>query len=135
MARSVKCSSDFLARCATWPVTWRSGSVWSIEGARSSSIARSSRAAQDSAAPAPERGRSRHRAARDAEEGGKAAEGGFSLAARRDRNTVIITVADDGRGIDEARFGPRARAGMGRDAETPDLLRILGRPASAPGAR
>jgi two-component system chemotaxis sensor kinase CheA len=60
---------------------------------------------------------------------GKSGEGRIKLAARRDRNTVIITVADDGRGIDEAAVRARARElGWGEDAEVPDLLRILGRP-------
>lgn len=60
---------------------------------------------------------------------GKPGEGRIKLAARRDRNTVIITVADDGRGIDEAAVRARARElGWGEDAEVPDLLRILGRP-------
>ena len=60
---------------------------------------------------------------------GKGAEGRIRLAARRERNSVIITVADDGRGIDEAAVRAQARElGWGADAETPDLLRILGRP-------
>jgi len=60
---------------------------------------------------------------------GKGAEGRIRLAARRDRNSVIITVADDGCGIDEAAVRAQARElGWGADAETPDLLRILGRP-------
>jgi two-component system chemotaxis sensor kinase CheA len=60
---------------------------------------------------------------------GKGPEGRIRLAARRDRNTVIITVSDDGRGIDEVAVRARARElGWGADAETPDLLRILGRP-------
>jgi two-component system chemotaxis sensor kinase CheA len=60
---------------------------------------------------------------------GKGVEGRIRLAARRERNSVIITVADDGRGIDEAAVRAQARElGWGADAETPDLLRILGRP-------
>ena len=60
---------------------------------------------------------------------GKPAEGRIRLSARRERNTVIISVADDGRGIDEAAVRARARElGWGEDAEAPDLLRILGRP-------
>jgi two-component system chemotaxis sensor kinase CheA len=60
---------------------------------------------------------------------GKPAEGRIRLSARRDRNTVMISVADDGRGIDEAAVRARARElGWGEEAEAPDLLRILGRP-------
>jgi len=60
---------------------------------------------------------------------GKGSEGRIRLSARRDRSTVIITVADDGRGIDEVAVRAQARElGWGADADAPDLLRILGRP-------
>ena len=60
---------------------------------------------------------------------GKTAEGRIRLSARRDRNTVVISVADDGRGIDEAAVRARARElGWEDDADARDLLRILGRP-------
>lgn len=60
---------------------------------------------------------------------GKPVEGRIRLSARRERNTVIISVADDGCGIDEAAVRARARElGWHEDADTPDLLRILGRP-------
>ncbi len=59
---------------------------------------------------------------------GKGLEGRIRLSARRDRNSVIITVADDGRGIDEVAVRARARElGWEEDADSPDLLRILGR--------
>jgi two-component system chemotaxis sensor kinase CheA len=59
---------------------------------------------------------------------GKAMEGRIRLSARRDRNHVIITVADDGRGIDEVAVRGRARElGWHDEADSPDLLRILGR--------
>jgi len=60
---------------------------------------------------------------------GKPAEGRILLSARRDRTTVSITVADDGRGIDEVAVRDRARElGWNEEADSPDLLRILGRP-------
>lgn len=59
---------------------------------------------------------------------GKSAEGRIRIAASRDRTTVSILVADDGRGIDEAAVRARARElGWLEEAESPDLLRILGR--------
>ncbi|HEX9893543.1 MAG TPA: chemotaxis protein CheA [Gemmatimonadales bacterium] len=57
---------------------------------------------------------------------GKPAQGRLVLRARRDRNTVVVTVDDDGRGIDPEQVRARARE-LGWEDEV-DLLRILGRP-------
>lgn len=60
---------------------------------------------------------------------GKTMEGRIHLSARRQRNTIMITVADDGLGIDEAAVRTRARElGWHEEADAPDLLRILGKP-------
>jgi two-component system chemotaxis sensor kinase CheA len=59
---------------------------------------------------------------------GKTAEGVLRLRARRDRNTVVLTVMDDGRGIDPELVRARARElGWNEEAEGVDVLRILGR--------
>jgi two-component system chemotaxis sensor kinase CheA len=63
---------------------------------------------------------------------GKPAEGRILLSATRERNTVAIRVADDGRGIDRERILAKARRdGVAPDTEilTDDLLvRVLARP-------
>ncbi len=60
---------------------------------------------------------------------GKTMEGRIHLSARRERNTIVITVADDGLGIDEGAVRDRARElGWHEEADAPDLLRILGKP-------
>jgi len=56
-----------------------------------------------------------------------------TLSAERDRNTVLIQVADDGRGIDQARVLPRAKKlGLVDAAATEltneELIRVIARP-------
>lgn len=61
---------------------------------------------------------------------GKSAEGEIRLEASRDRDAVVITVADDGRGVDRDRIAARLRA-EGIEAGPLDdaaLLVVLGRP-------
>ena len=63
---------------------------------------------------------------------GKPAAGQITLAAMRDRDTVVIIVADDGRGIDRARILAEAKRRGLADEHAPDipddqLLRVLGR--------
>ncbi|HEX5631877.1 MAG TPA: chemotaxis protein CheA, partial [Gemmatimonadales bacterium] len=63
---------------------------------------------------------------------GKAAEGRLRLMASRERNSVVIRVADDGRGIDRARVLAKARAEGTVDAgvaalDDDQLLRVLSR--------
>jgi two-component system chemotaxis sensor kinase CheA len=63
---------------------------------------------------------------------GKPAAGRVTLAALRDRDTIVIIVSDDGRGIDRARVLSEAkRRGLVEEhvADIPDdqLLRVLGR--------
>jgi two-component system chemotaxis sensor kinase CheA len=63
---------------------------------------------------------------------GKPAVGRVTLAALRDRDTVVIIVSDDGRGIDRARVLHEARRRGLVDEHAPDipddqLLRVLGR--------
>ena len=69
---------------------------------------------------------------RDRVKAGKPAEGRLRLSASRERNSVAIRVADDGRGIDRAKILAKAKADglVDAGAETlPDdqLLRILSR--------
>src|SRR6476469_6459882 len=65
---------------------------------------------------------------------GKPLEGRILLAAARERNSVVLRVSDDGRGIDRAAILAKARredaaAGADGDALTDDaLLRVLARP-------
>lgn len=64
---------------------------------------------------------------------GKPATGTLMLTAARDRAAVLITVADDGRGIDRARVLERARAaGLVeadvRELDDADLLRCIAHP-------
>ncbi len=71
-------------------------------------------------------------APRDRVKAGKAAEGRLRLSASRERNSVAIRVADDGRGIDRGKILAKAKADglMDPGAETladDQLLRILGR--------
>ena len=63
-----------------------------------------------------------------------------TLSAERDRNTVLIQVADDGRGIDQERVLPRAKAlglvdqgatGLSND----DLIRVIARPGFSTAER
>ena len=69
---------------------------------------------------------------REREAGGKPPQGRILLSASRERNTVAIRVADDGRGIDRGRILAKAR----RDGVAPEtdtlsdelLVRILARP-------
>jgi two-component system chemotaxis sensor kinase CheA len=63
---------------------------------------------------------------------GKPAAGQITLAAMRDRDTVVIMVSDDGRGIDRARILAEAKRRGLVDEHAPDipddqLLRVLGR--------
>jgi two-component system, chemotaxis family, sensor kinase CheA len=67
------------------------------------------------------------------ERGGKAAEGRILLAASRERNSVVLRVSDDGRGIDRRAIMAKARRedtdkagaeGLSDDA----LLRVIARP-------
>jgi two-component system chemotaxis sensor kinase CheA len=71
-------------------------------------------------------------APRDRVKAGKAAEGRLRLSASRERNSVAIRVADDGRGIDRSKILAKAKAeGLvdpGAEALADDqLLRILSR--------
>lgn len=61
---------------------------------------------------------------------GKSAEGVIQLAAQRQRDGVVITVADDGRGIDREQVRRRASGGDGEAAELDDaaLLAVLAQP-------
>jgi two-component system chemotaxis sensor kinase CheA len=63
---------------------------------------------------------------------GKSAEGRILISAARERNTVAIRVADDGRGIDREKILAKARqegAAPETDALSDDLLiRVLARP-------
>ncbi len=62
----------------------------------------------------------------DRKRAGKPPEGMVGLRARRERNAVLITVEDDGRGIDASAVRARARdLGLTAEAEIPDLLRVL----------
>jgi len=66
-------------------------------------------------------------------EAGKSPVAIVTLSAERDRNTVLIQVADDGRGIDQERVLPRAKAlGLVDRAATTlsneDLIRVIARP-------
>lgn len=63
---------------------------------------------------------------------GKPPVGAITLAALRDRETVVIIVSDDGRGLDRARILNEAKRRGVVDAHAPDipddqLLRVLGR--------
>lgn len=67
------------------------------------------------------------------EAAGKPPEGRIILSAERERSTVIIRVADDGRGIDRQQIleGARAKGMADRAADTlrdDELLRVLARP-------
>lgn len=66
------------------------------------------------------------------EAAGKPVEGVITMSARRDRNTVVIEVSDDGRGVDEvavrARAGGDGESGPGAGAGQEELLAILARP-------
>lgn len=64
---------------------------------------------------------------------GKPAEGTITLTASRDRDTVIISVQDDGRGIDEAAV--REQAGVEVDRGEGDLLGILAMPGFSTARR
>lgn len=67
---------------------------------------------------------------------GKPAQGEVRLEAARDRESVVITVADDGRGIDRGRIEARLRA-EGSATDIPDesaLLAVLGRPGFSTAA-
>ena len=71
-------------------------------------------------------------APRDRVKAGKAAEGRLRLSASRERNSVAIRVADDGRGIDRSKILAKAKAEglVDAGAETladDQLLRILSR--------
>jgi two-component system chemotaxis sensor kinase CheA len=59
------------------------------------------------------------------EAAGKPAEGRLMLKAERERNTVVITVSDDGRGLAPERVRARARE-MGWDDDV-DVMRLIGR--------
>ena len=66
--------------------------------------------------------------------GGKSEEGRILLAAARERNSVVLRVSDDGRGIDRAAILAKARredAAAGADGEALSddaLLRVIARP-------
>jgi two-component system chemotaxis sensor kinase CheA len=66
------------------------------------------------------------------EAAGKPPHGTIRLTARRDRNTVVVEVSDDGRGVDrEAVLRRAAQAGWAGEGENLDddaLLRLLARP-------
>ncbi len=60
---------------------------------------------------------------------GKPEEGRIRLSARRDRASVVIALADDGRGIDRGAVLAKARAeGWAEGLDEGDLLTILARP-------
>jgi two-component system chemotaxis sensor kinase CheA len=65
---------------------------------------------------------------------GKPVEGRILLAAARERNSVVLRVSDDGRGIDRAAIMAKARredAGAGADGDAlsdDGLLRVIARP-------
>lgn len=64
--------------------------------------------------------------------GGKMAEGNIQIAARRERELVLLEIRDDGRGIDPEKVAAKARE-MGLIAEhgtirSEDLLSVLSRP-------
>jgi two-component system chemotaxis sensor kinase CheA len=70
---------------------------------------------------------------------GKASEGQIVLAATRERASVAITIADDGRGIDRARVLEQARRDGIVDAHVEtlsddQLLRVIGRPGFSTAA-
>jgi two-component system, chemotaxis family, sensor kinase CheA len=71
---------------------------------------------------------------------GKSRVGRVTLQARRERTAVVITVVDDGRGVDRARVLERARA-MGwvaaeeEELDDRDLLRIIARPGVSTAER
>ena len=78
--------------------------------------------------------------ATEREERGKRAEGRLVISAARERNSVAIRVADDGRGIDRARVLAKARRDgviePGVDALSDDLLlRVLARPGFSTAER
>ena len=64
---------------------------------------------------------------------GKPAEGTITLTASRDRDTVVIEVRDDGRGVDEAAV--REQAGVDVDRGSGDLLGILATPGFSTARR
>jgi two-component system chemotaxis sensor kinase CheA len=72
---------------------------------------------------------------------GKPERGRVTLSARRDRGGVVITVADDGRGVDAAAVRRQAvKAGLATKKETAgwtavDLLSVLSQPAFSAAAK
>jgi two-component system chemotaxis sensor kinase CheA len=75
----------------------------------------------------------------DRERAGKPRVGKVSLLARRERSSVVISVVDDGRGVDRARMLARARE-MGwvspeeEELDDRDLLRLIARPGVSTAA-
>lgn len=70
---------------------------------------------------------------------GKAPEGRLAVVAARERNSVVLRVTDDGRGIDRERILAKARAEGVVDAATDalgdeQLLRVLSRPGFSTAA-
>lgn len=68
----------------------------------------------------------------DREAAGKPRVGRIELSARRERSRLVITVGDDGRGVDRRAVVEKAREegllDTDRDLDEPELVRILARP-------